>query len=92
MPKPFDEQRFHSAVITRALQISKGAVIAHIRAEGRKLSQYSCGEINEMRELYFKRNMEELVTRAIQDCWRFPMFARYRQTQTQPGSQRAPVQ
>ena len=66
------------------MQISKTAVIARIRADGLKVSQFSCRELNEKSEAYFKEHWEELIPRAIEDVWTFPMFARYRQTQTLP--------
>jgi len=38
-------------------------------------------EISEMAEVYFAAHWEELITRAIADCWRLPEFVRHRQTQ-----------
>jgi ABC-type iron transport system FetAB ATPase subunit len=85
--KPLDPQRFQAAVMCVALQRSKTKVIEQIRAEGRKVSHYSCREIRELAEAYFAAHMEELIPKAVEDCWTFPMFARYRQQQTQrqPG-------
>ena len=65
-----------------------------IRADGQKIGQFSCAEINEKRQAYFEANMEELITQALVDVWRLPMFARYRQTQSQSQSvsQRATIE
>jgi hypothetical protein len=62
-------------------------VIDQIRADGLKLSQYSCAELNNKRDQYFAANMEALITQALVDVWRLPQFARYRQQQTQPSAQ-----
>ena len=75
--KPFDPRRFERAVKTLALYRAKTAVIAQIRANGQKLGQFSCREINEGREAYFAANMEELITQALVDVWRIPEFARH---------------
>jgi len=83
-PKPLDPIRFHCAVRTLALHRAKTAVIAQIRADGLKLGQFSNREIDEKREAYFAAHMEELINQAIEDVWRMPSFARYRQQQTQP--------
>ena len=79
--KPLDPQRFERAVMGLALCRAKSAVIAQIRADGLKLHNYSCVEINSKRQAYFAANMEELITHAIADVWRSPRFAKYRQTQ-----------
>jgi hypothetical protein len=81
MPKPLDPQRFERAVISVALCRAKYRVLDQIRADGLKVSQFSCREINEKRQAYFAANMEELINKAIEDAWRFPEFARHRQTQ-----------
>jgi len=78
MPKQLDPQRFQLAVTTLALGRAKSAVKAQILANGEKLSQFSCREINERREAYFAAHMEELISKAIEDAWRFPEFARHR--------------
>ena len=89
--KALDPQRFHMAVMCLALGRAKTKVIEQIRADGLKLCQFSCREINEKREAYFAVHMEELIAQALVDVWRLPSFARYRpQTQSQPGSQPAP--
>ena len=75
------------AVMCLALGRAKSAVRADILANGQKLGQFSCREINERREAYFAANMEELITQALADVWRMPTFARYRQTQPQPQPQ-----
>ena len=75
--KPLDPARFELAVTTLALYRAKTAVIAQIRANGQKLGQFSCREINERREAYFAANMEELITKALVDVWRIPEFARH---------------
>jgi hypothetical protein len=85
--RPLDPARFERAVTTLALCKAKWAVIAQIRADGLKLGQYSCAELNGKRDQYFAANMEALINQALVDVWRLPSFARYRQTQTQPGSQ-----
>jgi hypothetical protein len=54
-------------------------VLAQIRADGQKLGQFSCREINEKRQAYFASHMEELINQALVDVWRLPQFARYRQ-------------
>ena len=85
MPKPLDPQRFERAVISVALCRAKYRVLDQIRADGLKVSQFTCREINDRRQAYFAANMEELVTRAIADVWRMPMFARHRpKPQPQP--------
>ena len=83
-PKPLDPQRFERAVKGLALYRARTAVVAQIRADGLKLGQFSCREINEKREAYFAAHMEELINQALVDVWKFPEFARHRQTQTQP--------
>ena len=83
MPKPLDPQRFERAVISVALCRAKYRVLDQIRADGLKVSQFSCREINDRRQAYFERNMKELITRATADAWRMPMFARHR-PQPQP--------
>ena len=85
MPKQLDEQRFQCAVRCLALAKAKWAVRAQILADGLKLGQFSCVELNEKRDQYFAANMEELIERALVDVWRLPSFARYRpQTQSRP--------
>jgi hypothetical protein len=77
MPKQLDEQRFQCAVKALALCRAKYRVIDQIRADGLKLSQFSCRELNDKREAYFAAHMEELITQALVDVWRLPQFARY---------------
>ena len=77
MPKQIDEQRFQMAVMCLALGRAKTAVKADILANGQKLGQFSCREINERREAYFAANMGELITQALVDVWRIPEFARH---------------
>ena len=77
MRKQIDEQRFQMAVMCLALGRAKTAVKADILANGQKLGQFSCREINERREAYFAANMEELITQALVDVWRIPEFARH---------------
>ena len=85
MPKQIDEQRFQMAVMCLALGRAKSAVKADILANGQKVSQFSCAELNAKRDQYFAANMEELIERALVDVWRLPSFARYRpQTQSRP--------
>jgi len=85
--RKLDPQRFERAVKTLALCRAKTAVLAQILANGEKVSQFSCREINDKREAYFAAHMEELITKAIEDCWRMPQFSRYRQTKTQLSAQ-----
>src|SRR6516164_7112439 len=87
MPKQIDEKRFQMAVMCLALGQAKSAVKADILTNGQKVSQFSCAELNDKRDQYFAANMEALINQALVDVWRLPSFARYRQTQTQPGSQ-----
>ena len=77
MAKQLDPQRFQCAVMGLALCKAKWAVKADILANGQKLGQFSCREINERREAYFAANMEELITQALVDVWRIPEFARH---------------
>jgi len=86
-PKPLDPQRFQLAVTCLALHRAKTKVIEQIRADGDKISRYSAREIAEKRDAYFTAHSHELVTQAIEDAWRLPMFARYRQTQTKTQTQ-----
>jgi hypothetical protein len=88
MAKQLDEQRFQCAVKCLALGRAKYRVIDQIRADGLKVAHFSCAEINAKRDAYFASHMEELITRALVDVWRLPMFARYRPQQTQPQGQR----
>ena len=81
--KPLDQGRFERAVMSLALCKAKWAVKAQILADGLKLGQFSCREINEKRDRYFAANMEALINQALVDVWRLPSFARYRQTQSQ---------
>jgi len=53
-------------------------VLDQIRSENLKLSQFSAREIDDKRQAYFAANMEELITKAIEDAWRMPMFARHK--------------
>jgi hypothetical protein len=62
-------------------------MIDQIRADGLKLGQFSCREINEKREAYFAQHMEELISKALVDVWRLPQFGALRQPQTQPSAQ-----
>ena len=78
MPKPLDPQRFERAVICLALCSAKYRVLDQVRDENLKLSQFSAREINDRRQAYFAANMEELITKAIEDAWRFPEFARHK--------------
>ena len=80
--KPLDPVRFELAVTALALYRAKTAVIAQIRADGLKLGQFSSREINEKREAYFAAHMEELTTKALVDVWRFPEFARHRNSKS----------
>jgi hypothetical protein len=85
MAKQLDEQRFRCAVMGLALCKAKWAVRNQILADGLKLGQFSCAELNEKRQAYFEGNMHELITQALVDIWKLPSFARYRpQTQAQP--------
>ena len=85
MAKQLDEQRFRCAVMGLALCKAKWAVRAQILADGLKLGQFSCVELNQRREAYFALHMEELIAQALVDVWKLPSFARYRpQAQTQP--------
>ena len=86
--KPLDPQRFELAVKCLALHRAKTKVIEQIRADGEKGCHYSSLEINNKREQYFADHMEELIAQALNDVWKLPMFARYRQMQTQSVSQR----
>jgi hypothetical protein len=82
--RKLDPQRFECAVKALALCRAKSAVLAQILANGEKVSQFSCREINDKRQAYFEANMEALISQALVDVWRMPQFARYRQQQTQP--------
>jgi hypothetical protein len=77
MSKPLDPQRFERAVKTLALYRAKSAVLSEILAKGQKIGQFSCAEINEMRQAYFAHHMEELITKATADVATFPEFARF---------------
>lgn len=83
MKRPLDPQRFQCAVRCLAMLRSKTAVKEAIRAEGRKVSHYSCAEITRLAEAYFAAHMEELINQALVDVWRLPMFAKYRNQQSQ---------
>ena len=76
--KPLDPARFERAVICLALCCAKYRVLDQIRSENLKLSQFSAREIDDKRQAYFAANMEELITKAIEDAWRMPMFARHK--------------
>ena len=76
--KPLDAARFERAVISLALCSAKYRVLDQIRSENLKLSQFSAREIDDKRQAYFAANMEELITKAIEDAWRMPMFARHK--------------
>ena len=80
--RPLDPQRLQCAVMTLALGRAKTKVKEQILADGEKIAHYSCTELNAKRDQYFAANMEALITQAIVDVWKLPMFARYR-----PGSQ-----
>jgi hypothetical protein len=69
-----------------ALCKAKWAVKADILANGQKVSQFSCAELNNKCDQYFAANMEALINQALVDVWRLPSFARYRQTQTSDHS------
>jgi hypothetical protein len=84
MPKQLDEQRFQCAVRSLALHTAKTRVIDQIRADGLKLGQFSCAELNAKRDAYFASHMEELIAKALVDVWKLPSFARYKPA---PGSQ-----
>jgi hypothetical protein len=87
-PKPLDPIRFNCAVRTLALLRAKTKVIAQLRANGEKVSQFSCREINELREQHFAKHMEELITQALVDVWQLPSFARYREQSGGPAQGR----
>jgi hypothetical protein len=76
--RKLDPQRFQLVVTQLALSRAKAAVRAQILANGEKVSHFSCRELNDKREAYFAAHMEELITKAIEDAWRFPEFARHR--------------
>jgi len=81
MRKQIDEQRFQMAVMCLALGRAKSAVKADILANGQKVSQFSCREINEKREAFFACHMEELIRRPLPtfgDCLRSRVIARKR--------------
>ena len=86
-PKPLDPIRFNCAVRTLALLGAKTKVIAQLRADGKKVCHYSSAEITQLAEAYFAAHCSELIPKAVDDAWRMPMFARYRQPQTQPSAQ-----
>ena len=76
--KPLDPARFERAVISLALCCARYRVLDQIQADGLKVSQFTCREIDDKRQAYFAANMEELITKAIEDAWRFPEFARHK--------------
>ena len=76
--KPLDPAKFERAVICLALCKAKYRVLDQIRSENLKLSQFSAREIDDKRQAYFAANMEELITKAIEDAWRFPEFSRHK--------------
>jgi hypothetical protein len=77
--EPLDPQRFQLAVTSLALYQAKTKVIEQISANGEKLSAYSSRDISVMKEAYFAQHTKELITQALEDVWRLPSFARYRQ-------------
>ena len=77
MPKQIDEQRFQMAVMCLALGRAKTAVRAQILADGLKVGQFTCAELNAKREAYFVCHMEELIASALVDVWRLPSMAKY---------------
>ena len=76
--RPLDEQRFRCAVRCLALHTAKTRVIDQLRAEGLKVSHYSCREINDLRQAYFDQHWQELINKALIDVWKLRSFARYR--------------
>jgi len=78
---PLDPIRFNCAVRCLALHQANAKVKEQIRAKGDKLHEFSCKEITARAEAYFGAHMEELINQALEDVWRMPSFARYRQTE-----------
>jgi hypothetical protein len=76
--RPLDPQRFQLAVRCLALLTAETRVVEQMRADGLKVSHFSCVELQKKREAYFDLHREELINKALVDIWRLPMFARYR--------------
>lgn len=58
------ERQQHSAAITIALQRSKRAIEAKIRARGHKVSHYSARDLRVMAEAHFEQHRAELLADA----------------------------
>ena len=60
------------------MQRAKKAVQAQLRAQGRKLHDFSAREITLMAEAELERNRDRLIAEAKQSIETWPGFARYR--------------
>ena len=73
-----DPHRAHRAVMTLAMLRAKSAVLADIRAKGKRPSDFSAREITKLAEDYFAQHMEPLIAEAVQVIATSPHFARWR--------------
>jgi hypothetical protein len=70
--------KLHRATMAFAKQRAKQAVLSDIRAKGQKIADFSCLQINLLAQDYFAKNMEQLITDAVQAVLTWPGFAKLR--------------
>jgi hypothetical protein len=68
----------YRVVMILAMSSAKRAVEKDIRAEGKRLSDFSMRQIRELAEGYFAGHMDELITEAVEVYATWPGFARWR--------------
>jgi hypothetical protein len=66
------------AVMVLAMQSAKRTVKAHIRAQGLKISQFTCCEISRLADAELERNRAQLIAEAEHTIETWLGFARYR--------------
>jgi hypothetical protein len=71
-------QRHRSAVITLAHQAALKVVKARIRAEGKRLHDFSARDLRIQAEQYFEANRAELLAQAKEVVATYPGFERWR--------------
>jgi hypothetical protein len=69
---PDDERRIRSTAFVLARYYAKQAVKEQWRAQGRKLQDLKCSELNRATEAYLSQHREELITKA---CASLRIFA-----------------
>jgi hypothetical protein len=66
------------AIMVLAMQSAKRTVKAHIRAQGLKISQFTCFQIGQLADAELERNRAQLIAEAEHIIETWPGFERWR--------------